>query len=44
MVVMSDSFLTTYTKLRYLRLLSLKAKLMFNKAVLVFKACRNLAP
>ena len=40
----SDSTLTTDTKLRYLGLLPLKEKLMFNKAVLVFKAYINLAP
>ena len=39
-----DSSLTTDTKLRYLGLLPLKEKLMFNKAVLVFKAYKNLAP
>ena len=33
-----DSSLTNDTKLRYLGLLPLKEKLMFNKAVLVFKA------
>jgi len=40
----SDFSLTTDTKLRYLELLPLKEKLMFNKAVLVFKAYINLAP
>ena len=43
-VMISDSSLTTDTKLRYLGLLPLKEKLMFNNAVLVFKAHRNLAP
>ena len=38
-----DSSLTTDTKLRYLGQLPLKEKLMFNKAMLVFKAYRNLA-
>ena len=37
-------YVTTDTKLRYLGLLPLKEKLMFNKAVLVFKAYKNLAP
>ena len=40
----SDSSLTTDTKLRYLGLLPLKEKFMFNKAVLVFKAYTNLPP
>ena len=43
-LMISDSSLTTDTKLRYLGLLPLKEKLMFNKAVLVFKAYKNLAP
>ena len=42
--LISDSSLTTDTKLRYLGLLPVKEKLMFNKAVLVFKAYTNLAP
>ena len=41
---LSDSSLTTDTKLRYLGLLPLKQKIMFNKLVLVFKAYINLAP
>ena len=40
----SDSSLSTDTKLRYLGILPLKETLMFNKAVLVYKACKNLAP
>ena len=43
-LMISDSSLTTDTKLRYLGLLPLKEKLMFNKAVLVFIAYINLAP
>ena len=43
-LMISNSSLTTDTKLRYLGLLPLKEKLMFYKAVLVFKAYRNLAP
>ena len=43
-LMISDSSLSTDTKLRYLGLLPLKEKLMFNKAVLVFKAYKNLAP
>ena len=43
-LMISDSSLTTDTKLRYLGLLPLKEKLMFNKAVIVFKAYKNLAP
>ena len=43
-LMISDSSLTTDTKLRYLGLLPLREKLTFNKAVLVFKAYRNLAP
>ena len=39
----SDS-LATDTKLRYLQIIPLKEKLMFNNAVLLFKACKNLAP
>ena len=39
-LMISDS---TDTKLRYLGILPLKEKLMFNKAVLVFKAYKNLA-
>ena len=35
---------TTEAKIQRLGLLPLREKLMFNKAVLVFKACRNLAP
>ena len=37
-LMITDSSLTTDTKLRYLGLLPLKEKLMFSKAVLVFKA------
>ena len=43
-LIISDSSLTTDTKLRYLGLLPLNEKLMFSKAVLVFKAYRNLVP
>ena len=43
-LMISQSSLTTDTKLRYLGILPLKEKLMFNKAVLVFKAYKNLAP
>ena len=43
-LMISDSSLSTDTKLRYLGLLPLKEKLMFNKAVLVFKTYKNLAP
>ena len=43
-LMISDSSLSTDTKLRYLGILTLKEKLMFNKAVLVFKAYKNLAP
>ena len=43
-LMISDSSLTTDTKLGYLGLLPLKEKLTFNKAVLVFKAYKNLAP
>ena len=43
-LMISDYSLTTDTKLLYLGLLPLKEKLMFNKAVLGFKAYRNLAP
>ena len=42
--LMSNSSLSTDTKLRYLGILPLKEKLVFNKAVLVFKAYKNLAP
>ena len=42
--LISDSSLSTDTKLRYLGILPLKEKLMFNKAVLVFKTYKNLAP
>ena len=42
--MISDSSLTTDTKPQYLGLLPLKEKLMFNKAVFVFKAYKNLAP
>ena len=41
---LSLCFLTTDTKLRYLGLLLLKQKIMFNKIVLVFKAYINLVP
>ena len=43
-LVMPDLSLTTDAKLQHLRLLPLREKLMLNKAVLVFKAFRNLAP
>ena len=43
-LIISDSSLSTNTKLRYLGILPLKEKLMFNKAVLVFKAYQNFAP
>ena len=43
-LTISDPSLTTGTKLRYSGLLTLKEKFMFNKAVLVFKTYRNLAP
>ena len=43
-LMISDSSLTTDTKLQYLGLLRLKEKLIFNKAVLVFKAYKILAP
>ena len=42
--LITDSSLSTDTKLRYLGILPLKEKLMLNKAVLVFKAYKNLAP
>ena len=42
--LISDPSLSTDTKLRYMGILPLKEKLMFNKAVLVFKAYKNLAP
>ena len=41
---MKELQITTDAKLGYLGLLQLKEKLMVNKTVLVFKACRNLAP
>ena len=43
-LTISDSSLTTGTKLQYSGLLTLKEKFMFNKAVLAFKTYRNLAP
>ena len=43
-LMISDSSLTTNTKLRYLGLLPHKEMFMFNKAVLVFKAYKNLVP
>ena len=43
-LMVSDSSLSTDTKLRYLGILPLKEKLMFNKVVLVFKTYTNLAP
>ena len=43
-LMISDSSLSTDTKLRYLGILPLKEKLMFNKTVSVFKAYKNLAP
>ena len=42
--MMPDLSLTADAKLQRLGLLPLREKLMLNKAVLVFKACRNLAP
>ena len=42
-LMIPDSSLSTGTKLRYLGILPLKEKLMFNKAMLVFKAYKNLA-
>ena len=42
-LMMPDSSLTTDAKLQHLGLLPLREKLMLNKAVLVFKAFRNLA-
>ena len=41
-LMISDSSLSTVTKLRYLGILPLKEKLMFNKPVLVFKAYKIL--
>ena len=43
-LMLSDPSTTTEAKIQRLGLLPLREKLMFNKAVLVFKACRNLAP
>ena len=43
-LMICDSAVTTDTKLRYLGLLPLKEKVMFNRAVLVFKTYKNLAP
>ena len=43
-LMLSDSSLSTDTKLRYLGILPLKEKLMLNKAVLVFKTYKSLAP
>ena len=43
-LMISDSSLSTNTKLWYLGILPLKEELMFYKAVLEFKACKNLAP
>ena len=43
-LMMPDLSLTTDAKLQHLGLLPLREKLMLNKVVLVFKACRNLAP
>ena len=43
-LMMPDLSLTTNAKLQHLGLLPLREKLMLNKAVLVFKAFRNLAP
>ena len=43
-LMISDSSLSTDTKLRYLGLLPLKENVMFNRAVLVFKTYKNLAP
>ena len=40
-LMITDSSLSTDTKLRYLGILPLKEKLMFNKAVLVFKALKK---
>ena len=43
-LMVSDSSLSADAKLRYLGILPLKGKLMFNKAVLVFKAYKHRAP
>ena len=43
-LMISDSSLLTDKKVRYLGILPLKEKLMFYKAVLVFKTYKNLAP
>ena len=43
-LMMPDLSLTTDAKLQHLGLLPLREKLMLNKAVLVFKAFRSLAP
>ena len=43
-LMVPDPFTTTEAKIQRLGLLPLSEKLTFNKALLVFKACRNLAP
>ena len=43
-LMLPDPFTTTEAKIQHLGLLPLREKLIVNKAVLVFKACRNLAP
>ena len=43
-LMLPDPSTTTEAKIYRWVLLPLRQKLMFNKAVLVFKACRNLAP
>ena len=43
-LMMPDLSLTTDARLQHLGLIPLREKLMLNKAVLVFKAFRNLAP
>ena len=43
-LMITDSSISTDAKLRYLGIPPLKEKLMFNKAVLVFKAHKTLAP
>ena len=43
-LMISNSSLSTDTKLRYLGILPLKEKLMFNRVVLVFKTYKSLAP
>ena len=43
-LIMPDLSLTTDAKLQHLGLLPLREKFMLNKAMLIFKAFRNLAP